>query len=216
MSALSCRLSAPSCFFIARRRSPSRTWICFFKNSTCSHSRFRRLFKAGGSALPFHNRIASSRASERSIRDSNRTPCVASNPRIRFVVCVFFFLRLRSSRCNCRRSSSSGEGARTTLRSETPTGLPASPATPGSDSSSASFSSSDCAALDATAAGLPPRAKELAPHSDLRLQPDSLRRQQPPDPIRRLRLFLPQTAQLSMQLPPVFLLGRRSSHHTPI
>ena len=72
---------------------------------------------------------------------------------------------LRPQAAPCRSTTGSPRVVRLKGPYETPTGSPGSPATPGSDSSSASFPSSDCAALDATAARPPPRAKELAPHS---------------------------------------------------
>jgi len=72
---------------------------------------------------------------------------------------------LRPQAAPCRSTTGSPRVVRLKGPYETPTGSPGSPATPGSDSSSASFPSSDCAALDATAARPPPRAKELAPRS---------------------------------------------------
>ena len=72
---------------------------------------------------------------------------------------------LRPEAAACRPTTGSPRVVRLKGPYETPTASPASPAAPGSDSLSASFPSSHCAALDATAADPPPRAKELAPHS---------------------------------------------------
>src|SRR6266571_3104943 len=115
MSALSCRLSAPSCFFIARRRSPPEP------GSVSSKTAHAPTPASGGS--------------------------------------------LRPEAAACRPTTGSPRVVRLKGPYEAPTASPASPAAPGSDSLSASFPSSHCAALDA--------------------------------------------------LPPILLLGRRSSHHTP-